>query len=378
MAFGPEGIAAWNDTLFKMDKNRAERPFIQQNAQAESDYTRGKADVATNQAGLLGEEMKYAPEKFRLHNNLIQSQIGAHNRANQGTASDRFASNPGKLFHDYQKVVDQFGADSEQANMFKSMSGMGETAPKVFGLDEEGSPIYDMGLGGNVGGGKGKGKGGGGGNYGIDGQGNIYVKPSSAASTRDFRTIAGAENIKSYLNDVKEKLPQFQGAAKRGSVWAKGQSNRFLGSDFEDPSKLAEAEGALISAAEGFINTFGLNATEQNVEKAQKIFEPRSGESRNGYEKRLERQLQELVKVESRAQQRQSAGVKIGNIYGNQGMAPQQMGGAQGTAPPIQPPNPQIQQQKMQQLQSRAQAAIRGGADPRAVEAQINQMMGAQ
>ncbi len=37
MAFGPEGIAAWNNMLFNMDKNSAQRPYLKEMAQAQRD-----------------------------------------------------------------------------------------------------------------------------------------------------------------------------------------------------------------------------------------------------------------------------------------------------------------------------------------------------
>lgn len=374
---GPESIAAWSDMVTKMSKNNAERPYFQDNALSENKYFQGRADAAVNQAGLLGEELKYAPQKYQLHNSLLGAQIGSANRSNQGTASDKFASNPGKLFHDYQQIVDRFGANSEQANMFKSMSGLAGGSQSIFGVDDFGNPIPGMGVGavpGNTGSTSGQGKASAP-QYGIDEKGNIFVKPTRQASSRDFRTIAGAENIKEYLGNVKDQLPQFQGFWKRAEISSKGIANRFLGKNYEEPSKLAEAEGSLISAAEGFINTFGLNATNENLNKSLKIFEPRTGESKKGYEARLERQLNDLVNVERRAQQRQAAGVQVGNVYnGNPGIpmaqqtiAPQvqqQMQGAMNQQAP--------QQKNPDQIQAWANYVISQGADPKAVLAEIN------
>jgi hypothetical protein len=153
------------------------------------------------------------------------------------------------------------------------------------------------------------------------GAGSTYTNPetgemvssnTSTQTSRDQRTIAGAENVKQYVQTVKENLPQFQTLGGRLKVGRDAISNFLGGTNYDSPSKLAMGDAALKASAEGFINTFGLNATEGNVNTTIDILRPRFGESPKGYDSRVENQLNELVKQEKRAQQRLAGGNPVG------------------------------------------------------------------
>lgn len=216
------------------------------------------------------------------------------------------------------------------------------------------------------------------------GQGGTYIDPqtgqvistdTSAQTTRDQRSIAGIQNLDQYLNEAIKTLPQFQTAKAKGALGLKSLSNFALGTNYAAPSQMAEGKAAILESAEGFINGFQLNATNENVDKAAKIMTPRFGESGAGYKTRVKSQLENFAAQERRAQER----LKSGNVIGQE--APQASsapGYFSQLAMGINPEAPQQQQQQPQfapaQLNSWAQEAIAKGADPAAVQARLQQM----
>lgn len=163
-------------------------------------------------------------------------------------------------------------------------------------------------------------RGGAGGTYFNSATGEYTSTDTGAQATKDQKVLSGAANVKQYLSEVKDKLPKFQGGAQKASVLAQGVGNYF-GANFKGPSDLASGQTAALEAAEGFINSFGLNATNENVAKAQQIFMPRWGESSKGYQQRLETQLDSFAKTATRAQDR----LRQGNDVTPQGITQDQV-----------------------------------------------------
>ncbi len=196
----------------------------------------------------------------------------------------------------------------------------------------------------STGGGASGGRGGGGGTYVNPETGEIISMPTNPSKTKDQRTIAGSQNVQDYLKTAQETLPQFLTAKDQGKLKAQQWTNYLAGTNYPGPSKYAEGEAAVTTMAEGFINSFGLNATNENVAKAEKIFKPRFGESSRAWLDRTDRQAKELMRVEGRAQGRLAGGNVVGKTN--------------------------------QSLQAQAQLAIARGADPAQVQAQLQQLEG--
>lgn len=338
-----EAHNALSNRRYVPDMQRAARDLAQYQALiggAEADYApqyfQGRADTATNQAGLLGEELKYAPQMHSLRNQLLQAQIGSANRANP-LGADAPHSAFGKLQSDYFNIVDKYGADSPQAKQFSAyMSKQLGGAGGMFYDPQTGQPLQSTGAGGG-------GSRGGGGVFINPETGEITGQLTGPAKTRDQRTIAGADNVKDYLQTAQSTLPKFMTLYDMAKVNLQKGAN-LLGANYEGPSIQAEGEASITTMAEGFINTFGLNATDENVKKAEKIFKPRLGESPQAWLKRTERQGQEFIRVQKRAQERQMHGNRLG--YTNAS------------------------------LQQQAQAAIAAGADPELVQEQLSSLTG--
>lgn len=142
--------------------------------------------------------------------------------------------------------------------------------------------------------------------------GQIVSTNTNAQASRDQKAIAGTENMKQYVGELAKTLPQFQRMGKRGSTALQGFSNAFLGSNYGAPSELASGEAALLEQAEGFVNTFQLNSTEENIKKGVDIMRPRFGESPKGYEDRVQKQLDDFKTQEQRAEARLAGGTPVG------------------------------------------------------------------
>jgi hypothetical protein len=214
--------------------------------------------------------------------------------------------------------------------------------------------------------------GGAGGTYTNPQTGQIVSTDTTTQASRDQRAIAGAENIKDYLSKAILTLPQYQTATQKGGVGAQKLSNFLFGTNYDGPSKQAEGQAAVQEAAEGFINSFGLNATNENVNKAISIMTPKFGESTAQATARMQRQLQDFVSQEQRAKDRLASGNEVGQA------APQQPG--YFTQQSLSPEQKQQQdyQGAVQQLNQMAQEAIQAGADPQLVnerlQAQLQEM----
>lgn len=335
----------------------ADLAMKQAEAQNAPEYFGSRAGQMTNQKGLSGLELQYAPQKFQMEqqnsgltNMLRQLQIQQMKSEMAGSGGFKPTSSMGKLFSDYQQVVAQFGADSPQAQNFKiALDREAQGAPGMTVFDPvTGNPLVSTGN-------KTTGMGGGSSGTYIDPQtGKIVATQTAPAKTRDFRTIAGGENVADYLKKVQEQSPFAFTVKDEAKGILQGLANRW-GADYEYPSKLAAGEAATTTMAEGFLNAFGLNATNENVAKAEKVFKPQKGESQQQWLKRTAGQAEELGRVLMRAQNRLASGQAVGQS---------QM--------------PQFQQHPPEQINAWAQEAIAKGADPAKVAQRVQQMQGGQ
>jgi hypothetical protein len=211
-------------------------------------------------------------------------------------------------------------------------------------------------------------RGGAGGTYTNQNTGEIVSTDTNTQASRDQRTIAGTENVKQYVGEIRKNLPQFQTLTSRLNVGREGLSNFVFNTDYKGPSQLAMGDAALKASAEGFINTFGLNATEGNVNTTIGILKPHFGESPKGYDERVTQQLSDLVAQERRAQQRLAQGNSVG-----QG-EPAQQGYFSRLAVGGNPEQAPAQQQM--DLNAMAEEAIARGANPEAVRARMAELQG--
>ncbi len=221
------------------------------------------------------------------------------------------------------QIASMYGEDSDKVKQFDQyltenfkLNGPNATSQAQIMVDpNSGAPLL------NISGTKGGGARMGGGTYLNPETSEIFGFQTPAAKSRDLKTVAGAENVKAYVNSIKELAPSIP---LMTSAWGKGRlgssvfSNAVFGTNFSAPSDVAELDASIKSFAEGFINQFGLNATNENVNKAESIISPRYGEDTKLYLKRIEKQLKEFGEIQQRAQSRLAGGQLLGYLGGEQ------------------------------------------------------------
>jgi hypothetical protein len=250
----------------------------------------------------------------QLFNQYVTQSVGG-----QTPFQDPFA----KAQQDRDRIVQTYGEDNDRVKQFDQylserfkLNGQNSAnQPQVLLDPNSGAPLI------NVSGTKGTGARMGGGTYLNPQTSEIFGFQTPAVKSRDLKTIAGAENVKAYVNSIKELAPAIP---LMTSAWGKGKlrgaslSNAILGTSFSSPSDVAELDASIKSFSEGFVNQFGLNATNENINKAESIIAPKFGENTDLYLKRVEKQLKEFGKIQQRAQSRVAGGQFIGYLGGEQ------------------------------------------------------------
>lgn len=205
------------------------------------------------------------------------------------------------------RIKERYGADSSEAKLAQAYANriaQGSNGVSMTIDPQTGQPIVQVG-----------GQSGRGGSGGLQQIGNdIFVKPTIAAQTRQFNRIAGSETVEPYIENIIDKLPEFQTAKGRSKLKLAGLSNYLLGTDFDAPSRYASGMASISEAAEGLLNEFGLNATGENVSRMEHILTPQQGESKEGYKRRVKEQAARYLNNKRVAQNALSRGFKIGEI----------------------------------------------------------------
>lgn len=215
----------------------------------------------------------------------------------------------------------------KQVEQILSNKAAGTSGTTVFG--ENGQPLVQIG---GTKGGKGSS---GGGVYLNQQTGEVTSLPTGSTATNLQGRIIGAENVEPFINEIVEKLPQFQSLPKRGQTYAQGLSNSLLGTNYIAPSELAGGEAAIKEASEGMIKSFGLNATGANRQAMEDILRPRFGESPSGYKNRVNGQLERFVENKELAKRTLRGGVKLNEGEGK-GKVVEYARNAQGRFVPVQ------------------------------------------
>jgi hypothetical protein len=155
-------------------------------------------------------------------------------------------------------------------------------------------------------------RGGAGGTYINPNSGEIVSSDTATQAARDQRAIAGTENVKQYIDTIIDTLPKYQTLGSQAGLWKDRLSNFAFGTKYLGPDKNALGNAAIKASAEGFLNTFQLNATEGNVQTAMDILKPEFGESGEGYKARVVTQLSDFAKQQQRARDRLGEGTTVG------------------------------------------------------------------
>lgn len=328
----PESIASWSNLLDDWRTRSAARPYIKDNARISHDTSLAK--LLMKQA-----EANAAPKYYNSRADLTANQ------ANYERTKAKYAP------QDFQADLDYKRANTNSINQKSQLATLLGSGKAQMILD----PATNQ----------------------------YVVAPTRASITKDLKTLAGGQNLNQYLDKAIEKLPQFQTGTAQALTGLQGLSNYLFHTNFKGPSEKVSGEAAINSAAEGFLNEFGLNITDKNIQAAKDIFRPHFGESAQTYRSRISGQLVELNDVLRRAQERLSGPIPTG-VTPDQRQAAMQDAVVPPMMPhPVQPQNnapemalDQNQIAKLQKFQAMAQEAIKNGADPKAVEERMKQLMG--
>jgi hypothetical protein len=143
--------------------------------------------------------------------------------------------------------------------------------------------------------------------------GEITSPPTRPMILNLQKRIAGLRTAKGFFEDIKQ-LGKFQTVGSKLSKEAKSFSNFILNTNFSEPSEGAAGKAAIVGASEGLISAFGLNATGANRKALEQILQPTFGESKKGYEDRIDRQLAEYIANQNFAETSLRRGIPVGNV----------------------------------------------------------------
>ena len=291
-------------------------------------------------------QLQYAPQMQEAQIAEKQALVPYYKAIAQKTMSNQNGplSSFGKLQSDYLNVVKQFGEDSPQAQQFRQAlqsAASGKQGITVFD-PKTGAPLVNVGGAGNKGVN----------NYINPETGDVSSAPTSAQASRLQKGITGSENLTQFIKNYMNELPQFQKPEVKGKYYAQSLSNSLFGTDYPLPSKFAYGKSSLLSAAEGLLNTFQLNATDKNIKRVIEIMEPKWGEGENGYKGRVQAQLNDFMTTENRLKEHLKTGYQLNDSDVGEGvnspfpLKPQQIEALRKAYPSSQQPaqQPPIQQ----------------------------------
>ena len=162
---------------------------------------------------------------------------------------------------------------------------------------------------------------GGGAVYG-DQSGNKMVTNNRQQQSLDLKQLAAIQRAVPQLQELVNVATKTQGAiptveSKIGGWVNSLTQNTPFASNFKLPSEFAEKEARAMNIAESLINTFQLNANIPAVENFKKNVQPMSGESTNGYTKRIMGMVGDMLMMSDQGKSRLVNGTTIdknGNI----------------------------------------------------------------
>lgn len=330
----PQGIGAWLDLFNTSRIQNANKPYINDIAQAERDSAVGRAQTDSaqgqfapqfygsqaqdyeNKAGISAIDLQYAPrmkeqdlQSGGLSNMLNQLKIQQAQRELNAPAYRDWGSEVGKLIGDREQIVAMYGAESPQAKLADELiqnKMKGQDGVTVYGPD--GQPLVQMG-------GSGSGRGFAQGNLMNPKTREVYSPLTGSSQTIAQQAIAGSENLNDFLGEAIKYLPQFQSPYTRIASATQGLANQYLGGNFKLPAEQALGEAALKQTVEGFLATYNLPQAKISIKLIEDIFKPKSGEKEYQYRARLEKQKAHIINAANRRRDALNRGEKLTEAY---------------------------------------------------------------
>lgn len=272
-------------------------------------FTQGlkpRSDSEALLSAVLGNKIKATQEKYaepmnQMKMKLLQAQTQRALRPAQPALN-----NLEKAMAGYERVKQAYGANSPEAEMAKSYVNriaQGSNGINIMTDPETGQQMISIG---------GSARGGRGGGLFQTESGEILSKPSNTTQSNLEQRIVGTETVAPYLQEVMEKLPQFQSLTSKAKNIAEGASNLVFGTNYKGPSEFAAGRAAIKKASEGMLKQFGLNSTGANRQAMEDILTPALGESDKGYKERVRNELKDFVETKKYSSRALTRGLSLG------------------------------------------------------------------
>lgn len=210
----------------------------------------------------------------------------------------------GKAYNDYQRIVQQLGADSPEAKMAKAnLERISQGSQGITVMDPKtGLPLVQVG-----GSSKGQGP-----KVYQDAQGN-FVSPLTTGNVgAQQKQIIGEKQANASLQKAIELYAPYINPRTRTITNMKGWLNDHIpGANFESPSKRAEGITYLKSSADKLLKAMGLPGSDIQLAHVKEIVEPMKGETGKYWAERVQRQLNEYAKSELGQEQTLIEGIRV-------------------------------------------------------------------
>lgn len=262
--------------------------------------------LASARLALLKEQANLYPD---IQNSLMKT------RAHQAELP---LSSFGKLLHDQSLATKHYGATSPQAQAYSAAIQKAATVNnglQVYGpngelLVSQGGPQQAVGnffknpMMGSY----------------RTGAGGTYINPQSGEAistdttpmaTMDQSAISAVQRVMPQINNIIQKLPQFQSGWKNLLTNAQGLGNRWLGGNFKGPSERASGFASLDTAPEALLKAYGLRPSEHALKLMRKTIEPSPGETPQGYRSRIIDTLNQLNEFQQQSMSHLKSGVPL-------------------------------------------------------------------
>lgn len=190
--------------------------------------------------------------------------------------------------------------------------------------------------------------------------GGVISVPTSRTATTVQTQLLAAKRVEPQLERLADEWAPFmdlKGKTKLlgarvgnlfGSFLPKGTLESVgLSGDSDLPSKYAKAKSTTLTAPEALIKAYGLNATNETLERLQKAIEPLLGENKEGYKERVKNTLEEI--------RQEQAGLSQQSLSGGFSIPSSQKTENATQTPAIQQPQSNINESDKYQGQMRVQ-----------------------
>ncbi|OGO93509.1 MAG: hypothetical protein A3F10_05655 [Coxiella sp. RIFCSPHIGHO2_12_FULL_42_15] len=278
--------------------------------------SQGEALRQTHQANQLNQlRLQYLPQEQHARLSLLRQQAQLLPQMQQQKLQQPLSSF-GRLMQDRQQAISLYGKNSPQIKAFDAAlqkatemsNGTQVYGPKGELLFSQGGPSIGNYFKNPM---MGSHYGGAGGTFFNPQTGQAISTDTTPMTTSDQTAVSAVQRVTPQINNIMQKLPQFQSGWKNLSTNLQGVSNRWLGSHFSAPSERASGLASLETAPEALLKAYGLRPSEYALHVMKKTIEPHPGETGDGYRQRILDTLNQLNEFQDQSTTRLREGIPL-------------------------------------------------------------------